>query len=229
MPSKININLPIFTVPDKALAAPTQQEIPVADITQNMALFKDGGAAIVLETTSLNFGLLSDREQEAVIAAYAALINSLSYSIQIVVRSERKDISSYLSYLAEAKKKISNPKLAALMLDYEKFISETIRKRDVLEKKFYIVIPFSQYELGIAKSAAAVTKKKGPLPFPKSYVVKKAKTVLIPKRDHIMRQARRLGLKLVQLTNEQLVELYYEVYNPKIQSRVTEEEQYGLA
>jgi hypothetical protein len=205
--------LPFLNIPDKPIVATTQNFVPVADIIDDLVLHKDGSAAIVLESTSLNFGLLSEKEQEAVIAAYAALLNSLSFSIQIVIRSQRKDISSYLKYFDEESKKSVNPKLNFLIDNYRKFINETIKKKNVLGKSFYIVIPFSAYELGATKSAQSLTKRKGPLPFPKSFVIKKAKIALYPKRDHLIRQAGRLGLKLRQLTTPQLVNLYYALYN----------------
>src|SRR5579859_3575438 len=107
--------IPFLNLPDLPLISTTQDELPIADITDNIVLFKDGGAAIVMESTSLNFGLLSDKEQQAVVYAYAALINSLSFSIQILVRSQRKDIGNYLAYLQEASTKISNPKLQVVM------------------------------------------------------------------------------------------------------------------
>src|SRR5258708_39501435 len=103
--------IPFLNLPDLPLVSTTQDELSIADITDDIVLFKDGGAAIVMESTSLNFGLLSEKEQEAVVYAYAALLNSLSFSIQILVKSQRKDISNYLSYLADAATKISNPKL----------------------------------------------------------------------------------------------------------------------
>ncbi|SRR5258708_5766584 len=211
---KLPKNIPILNTPDIPLMATTQDALPIADITENMILFKDGGATIVLESTSLNFGLLSEKEQEAVILAYAALLNSLSFSIQILVRSQRKDISSYLRYLDNAWNNLTNPKLKELMSAYKSFISETIKKKNVLGKRFYIMIPFSPLELGVSKSFATVTKR-GPLPFPKSYIIKKAQIGLYPKRDHLMRQAGRLSLKLTQLSTQELIQLSYDVYNPR--------------
>ena len=211
---KLPKNIPIFNTPDVPLTATTQDALPVADIVDNMILMKDGGATLVLESTSLNFGLLSEKEQEAVILAYAALLNSLSFSMQILVRSQRKDISSYLRYLDNAWEKITNPKLKNLMGSYKNFISETIKKKNVLGKHFYIMIPFSPLELGVGKSFATVTSR-GPLPFTKSYIIKKAEVALYPKRDHLIRQAGRLSIKLRQLTTSELIELIYDVYNPK--------------
>ena len=89
-------HIPFISVPDVPITSTSQNFLPLADITNDIAIYKDGGAALIMESTSLNFGLLSEKEQGAVIAAYAALINSLSFSLQIVVRTQRKDISNYI-------------------------------------------------------------------------------------------------------------------------------------
>ena len=210
--------LDFLKIPDKPIVATAQDFLPIADITDGVVIYKNGGAALIMESTSLNFGLLSEREQAAVIASYAGLLNSFTFPVQIVVRSQKKDISNYMVYLEEAGKKINNPKLQELMTDYRKFIHEAIKKKNVLSKKFYIVILFTPFELGLSKSIAASFRpgqKSKPLPFPKSYVVRKAKITLFPKRDHLVRQAGRLSIKLRQLTNEDLINLFYNVYNPE--------------
>lgn len=217
------MKIPYLSIPDKSLSTTSQNHIPIADIADDIVIYKDGGAAIILESTSLNFGLLSEKEQQAVIAAYAALLNSLSFTIQILVRSQRKDISDYMNHLDEAAGKIRNPKLSQIMASYKNFVAETIKKKNVLGKRFFIVIPFSPLELGVTKSVLSVTKK-GPLPYPKSYVVKKAKVSLYPKRDHLIRQAGRLSLKLKQLSTSELVDLYYSVYNPELPAVKSKEE-----
>jgi len=206
--------IPYFGTPDMPLKATTQDHLPIADIVDDIVLFKDGGASVVLESSSLNFGLLSEKEQQAVVAAFAALINSLSFSMQIVVRTQRKDISGYIRFFDQESAKITNPKLAAISADYRRFITDSIKKKTVLGKRFFIAIPFSPLELGVTKSAQSVLKK-GPLPFPKDYVMKKAKITLFPKRDHLIRQAGRLGLRLKQLTTNELIDLYYWINNPE--------------
>ena len=220
--SKIK-DIPIFSVPDKPLINTTQDHLPIADIVDELVLFKNGAAAVVMESTSLNFGLLSDQEQEAVIAAYAALINSLSFPIQIIVRTQKKDITSYLQFLDSSYAKIQNEKLKNLMVSYRNFVSETIKTKKVLGKRFFIIIPFSQYELGAAKSFLSITRRSGPLPFTKEYVVQKAQISLFPKRDHLVRQAARLGLRLKTLTKEELVTLYKDYYNPNIEKIGTDQ------
>jgi hypothetical protein len=208
------MKIPFLSTPDKPLYSSTQDRLPIADIIHDIVLFKDGGAALIIESTSLNFGLLNEIEQDAVIASYAGLLNSFNFPVQIVVRSQRKDISNYLKFLDEAKKKINNPKLLFLLNDYQKFIVESVKKKNVLSKNFYLVVPFSKFELGLAKSAISFSKKVNIIPFPKSYVLKKARVSLYPKRDHLIRQARRLGVDLRQLTTPELVSLFYTIYNP---------------
>ena len=208
------MKLPFLSTPDKPLYDTTQDRIPIADIIHDIVLFKDGGAALIIESTSLNFGLLNEVEQEAVIASYAGLLNSFNFPVQIMVRSQRKDIGNYMRFIDESKKKIVNPKLLILMNDYQKFIVESVKKKNVLSKSFYLVVPFSRVELGLAKSLMSLGPKNESIPFPKSYVLKKARVSLYPKRDHLIRQARRLGVELRQLTTPELVELFFHIYNP---------------
>lgn len=199
-------------IPIKSLS---QKHLLVADITEDIILTKEGGAALVLRTSALNFSLLSEKEQSAIIYAYAALLNSLSFPIQVLIRSQKKDVSQYLEYLKEKEAGINNPKLKDLMSSYRDFVSSVVKKRNVLEKEFYIVIPFSPFELGVSfKGFVDIlpAKKKRKVPFPKEYVVKKAKTVLYPRRDHVVRQSGRLGIKVRQLTTEELADLFLDIY-----------------
>lgn len=225
-----NLNIPkipILSIPDTPILSTTINHLPIADITEDIVLYKDGGAALVMEASSLNFSLLSDKEQEAVAVSYAAFLNSLSFPIQILIRSQRKDISRYINFLEESYKKNQNSKLAKLMQSYKEFILNSVKKKNVLGKKFYIVIPFSPLELGVSKTISSTLKGKGPLPYPKLYVVRKAKIILYPKRDHLIRQVGRFGIKLRQLTNPELIDLYWGIYNaeaPAIKKEKSAEE-----
>jgi hypothetical protein len=212
----INIpKVPYLSLPDKPIASTTQSHLPIADITNDIVIYKDGGAALVMESTSLNFSLLSEKEQEAVIAAYAAMINSLSFSIQIMVRTQRKDISSYIAFIDEQAKKLTHPLLQKLMSEYRGFIMDSVKKKNVLGKSFYVVLYFSPLELGVRKSVAVVAKTTNTLPYSKSYIIKKTKLTLYSRRDHLIRQAGRLGIKFRQLTTAELINLFYSIYNPE--------------
>ncbi|OGG02104.1 hypothetical protein A2W14_01890 [Candidatus Gottesmanbacteria bacterium RBG_16_37_8] len=196
------------------IRATTQEFLEIEDIADDIVLLTNGSAALVIETTAVNFGLLSEDEQDALIYAYASFLNSLSFPLQIVILSKRMDISSYIEYLVSEEGKTGNPVMKDRIQHYREFILSTIKENKVLEKKFYLVIPFAVLEMGIKDSTKSLTGKKKKLPFAKDYILSRAKTSLFPKRDHILRQLGRIGLKGKQLATQELVELFYNLYNP---------------
>lgn len=193
----------------------TQKFIELEDIQNDIALFADGSCALLLNVSAVNFGLLSQKEQDAIIYSYAGLLNSLSFPIQLIVRSQHKDISAYLKLLEEQELKQKNPKLSKSIHSYRRFVESTVKEKEVLDKKFYIIIPFSNLELGISTKLLTGNKKTG-LPYPKQFIFERATTVLIPKRDQILRLLARAGLHARQLTGEQIGQLYFSYYNPDI-------------
>src|SRR3989304_7500908 len=137
----------------------TQQHLLISDISNDILLLKNGGGALVLEVSAVNFGLLSDREQIGIISSFAQMLNSLSFSIQIVILSERLNITSYLLLLDKAQKAQTNPLLSQMMTDYKQFIQSTIKENEVLDKKFYIVVPLFSLELGLVASKESLEQK----------------------------------------------------------------------
>lgn len=190
----------------------TQLFTEIADIDRDLVLFSNGSVALVIATTAVNFGLLSEKEQDAIIYSYAGLLNSLSFPIQLIIQTIHKDISAYLGLLEEKEKTQKNPKLAKNIHSYRAFVSSMVKEKVVLDKKFYIVLPFTSIELGISASALFSPKKSG-LPFEKKYILDRAEIVLIPKRDHLIRLLTRVGLRASQLNTEQLIKLYFTAYN----------------
>ena len=180
--------------------ASTQDHLSISDVREDLTILKEGSMAVILQTTAVNIDLLSEREQLAIIGSFAGTLNSLSFAIQILIRSKRLDVSSYLKLLADAQTKQTNPLLYKMMLRYRSYIEKTVQENDVLDKRFYILIPVSALELGISKDT------EGHLP--------KAQTILLPRRDHIIKQLANLGLRTFQLNNEQLIRLFYDFYNP---------------
>lgn len=199
----------------KVIKSTTQEHLDIEDIVDSLVLLKDGSAAMIVTTTAVNFGLLSETEQDATIYAYAALLNSLTFPIQIYIRSNHKDISGYEKLLKEREIQSAKPENKERIRKYREFIEETVRQRNVLDKKFYMVIPFYVLELGVTKSASALAKSGSKnLPFDKSYILGRAKMSLEPKRDHLIHQLTRLGLRARQLNTKELIQLFFEIYNP---------------
>jgi len=130
----------------------TQDHLDIEDIRDEVVILKNGNAAAILQTTSVNFDLLSETEQDAMIFAFAALLNSLSFPIQILIRTKRMDISNYLSHIAAAKAGIHNEDLVSHIEKYEKFIRDLVSKNQVLDKRFYVVVPYISIDLSQVKA-----------------------------------------------------------------------------
>jgi hypothetical protein len=186
--------------------ATTQQFIEIDDIHDDIMIMKDKSAAVVIEVGAINFYLLSQEEQTATIYSYSGLLNSLSFPVQILIMSKRMDISVYLEYLKAIVGKTTNEVTRNRLSSYEQFIRNIVKKNTVLQKRFFFVVPFSSFELGVTASSNKSIKKE--------YIVSRAKTSLYPKRDHLLRQLARIGLKTTVMYKQDLVELFYNVYNP---------------
>lgn len=192
------------------LKASTQEHLDVEDIVENLVVLKTGWVAMVLQTSAVNFDILSEAEQDATMYAYGALLNSLTFPLQTLIRSKRQDISAYYQHLTEAEQSQRNPDLKRQIQKYRDFIQSTVQQRTLLDKKFYLIIHFSPLELSVKsfrKQNTQNTKSKAQL-------VSDAKVALAPKRDHIIKQTARLGLITRQLETQELVELFYDIYNP---------------
>lgn len=192
----------------------TQDHLEIEDVIDNIVILRDGSCCLILSTTAINFGLLSEREQDATIYAYAGLLNSLTFPIQLVIRSRQKDVTAYLNLLDREIQKQTNPLLKDQMQKYRRFVEETVKKNNVLDKTFYIIVPFSSLELGGSQTLTSIVKKSKKLPYSKEYIIERAKMNLLPKRDHIVRQFGRLGLKIREIKTQEAIQLFYNLYNP---------------
>lgn len=192
----------------------TQESLDIYTIKNHLIFLKDGSCSLVLKTTAINFNLLSEEEQDATIYAYAGLLNSLSFSIQILVRSQRKNISDYISLLDTRIQATPSQKVKEQLLSYRQFVKSLVKENRVLEKKFYVIISYSAIELGVTKSTFnPFAKSPQKPPFDLEYIEEKASMALYPRRDHIIRQFAKIGLKASQLTTSELVTLFYTIYN----------------
>jgi len=208
-----------------AIRGSTQDHLPVEDVVDGVVVLSNGDCALIMQLSSVNFDLLSEKEQSALVFAYGGILNSLNFTIQILIRSESKDVSNYVKRLNEVEQTETNKLLKERIVSYKRFIEETVKKHDVLSKSFYIIVPFSIMELGV-KSAdktmlgflPKIGNKPARLPYNKEYIVEKAKAKLMPKRDHIMRLFSRLGLEIVQLNTKEIIQLLYKTYNEETAS-----------
>lgn len=192
--------------PTAPVKSTTQDFTEIQAIVDDIVILKDGSAAMIIETSAINFSLLSEEEQDSLIFAFGSLVNSLSFSIQISIFSTKMNISDYLEYLNAKFKAQTDQVIKQWLTQYIEFIKAVVTKNTVLKKRFFIVIPFSTLEMGVK---GAVGSGYSP-----EIISQRAKTALYPKRDHILRLLARVGLRTQVLTKAELVNFFYNLYNP---------------
>lgn len=197
---------------------PTQNYLDIAEIREDTVVLKNGELRAVLMVSSINFALKSQDEQQATIQAYMQFLNGLEHSIQIVVQSRRMNIDKYLMSLSEQEAKMSNDLLKAQIQDYRTFISDLVDLGDIMQKRFYVVIPYSARE---DKKRGFWTKLSAALS-PAS-IVKLSQKQFRDRKDRLDQRVSiavsgltGMGLRSARLDTQGLIELYYTVYNPDV-------------
>jgi hypothetical protein len=196
----------------------TQAQLPIAEIRDGVAVLKDGTLRKVLMTSSINFALKSEQEQNSLISSYVGFLNSLDFPLQIVVQSRKLQIKPYIDRLNEAEKKQTNELLRVQIADYKAYIEQLVDLGQIMTKRFYVVVQFNPLS---KKSKGFFTRFKEVLT-PASAIKLKDKTFQLRKRDLDLRVRQvsgglqSMGLQIVELDTQALIELYYSTYNPDI-------------
>ncbi len=200
--------------------ATTQDHLDIEDIKEDLVILRNGSVCAVLSTTAVNFDLKSEIEQDAIIASFSMLLNSLTFPVQIVLRSKKLDITKYLEKIKRTEDKLIDPLLKQQAQAYRKFVQDFIKTNEVLDKKFYVVIPSggnTEFELG-SSPFEFVTKLFGfhtrRVRVDVATVLADAKTRLMPRVDHMVNELNRLSVRSRMMTTQELVELYFDIYNP---------------
>ncbi len=181
----------------------------------------DGSFRAIVTCKPINFDLMSNREREGIEYSYQNFLNSLSFDIQIFIRSRRVDIAPYIDKLVDLRRAQDNMLLGVLMEDYIGFIEQLAEESNIMDKGFYIVIPFTPNP----DAAKIVEKGKGFFSrfFVQSSVTttkidqptyQKAKEEIQNRVQSVLSGLYQIGVSCRQLSTKELGELYYNVYNP---------------
>lgn len=210
-----------MAVTNKKSISPTQKYLQIAEIRENIVIMNDGSMLSVLMVSSLNFYLKSEEEQNALIVGYVDFLNSLEFSIQIVIQSRKLNIEGYLAMIKEAEKKQTNELLKMQTADYREFVAELVDLADIMSKKFYVVVPFAPLRKGKKNFFTRLSE----VFYPASRVVLKEerfaknKVELSRRTEQVTSGLSSLGLNLTTLETQSLIELYYNSYNPIVSAK----------
>jgi len=199
----------------------TQNTLQISEVRENMVIMRDGSFRAVVACKSINFDLMSSREREGVEYSYQNFLNSLYFPIQVFIRSQRVDIGPYIDRLVSMRRNQDNMLLGVLMDDYINFIDVLSQEANIMDKSFFIVVPF--YPAGDLTDLRDQAKGFFGKIFAKqaNETIKideasynKAKDEIKNRVDAVMSGLFQLGVKSVQLNTKELGELYYNIYNP---------------
>ncbi|MGB9847980.1 MAG: TraC family protein [Patescibacteria group bacterium] len=214
--------------------ASTEKFIDIETIKEDCVILKDGSLRAVLMVSGVNFDLLSETEQEIVLNAYQSLLNSLDFPLQILVHSRKINLDNYLNKIKELEKNEKNELLKLQIQEYYNFIDELVKSTNIMTKRFYVVVPYSPSLISATSSANPLTQifQKLPLPFgkqkssvPQQEVDKETQFVnnkmqLYHRVAAVISALKAMGLNAIRLKTPELIELYYNFYNPEKQERV---------
>ena len=207
------------TKPDTISA--TQVHLKIGEIRDDVLVLKNGGIRAILKANSVNFNLKSEEEQNAITYGYQGFLNSLEFPIQIVVRSKKLDIDDYIDHIKKMGEKQENPLLKEQTMEYADFVKKLVEYTDIMQKEFYVIIPFDPMR---SKDVSFIQKFLQRLNPRDNYLeVKKRhqefenlKKNLSQRINVVESGLGRCGIATKQLSTSEIIELYYNVYNPQI-------------
>ncbi len=207
----------------------TQNLLEIAEIRDGIVIMNDGSFRSVVMVKSINFDLMSTSEQEAVEFAYQGFLNSLVFPVQISIRTQKVDLQPYIERMDKVRSEHDNMLLAMLMEDYIAYIDQLSQQTNIMDKKFYVVIPYFTNVINESKSLAQgktfVTGLAQMFSKSEHHVVineahlEAAKTELRNRVQSVLAALAQAGIQGLPLDTQELIELYYDVYNPDTATR----------
>ena len=197
------------------------KKINIAEIKDGLVLMKDGSLRGILMTSSMNFSLKSTEEQDAITYKYQDFLNSLDFALQILIVTRRFDISDYTQMLEQKRNEQENELLKIQISEYMEFIKGLTQLVNVMSTFFYLIVPFSpsqeKQKASLASRVTSLIKPKRKEEQIQSY--EEMRTGIAQRMDYISSGLSALGLRTVVLNNEELLELFYKMYNPEAKEK----------
>lgn len=203
--------------------SPSQQIINIEEIRDGVLVLKDGSLKAILMASSLNFALKSVEEQTATILQYQNFLNSLDFSLQFFIQSRKINIEPYIDTLKEAEEKQTNELMKIQISEYMEFVRTFVKATNIVNKNFYIVTTFVPPIFTAGEGVGGIlnalknlwgsneSKKRNEFS-PQKF--EEYKNQLWQRVDSVIQGLIRAGIRAVPLNTEELIELFYGLYNP---------------
>ncbi len=203
----------------------TQQFVDIEEVKDGIVKLKDGALRSVIMVSGINFELKSEEEQNIITANYQDFLNSLDFSTQIVIHSRKINIDNYLSKMAQRRQQEESELLRNQIDEYVEYIKGFVKENEIMTKTFFVVVPYEN--AGAKKLTSNITGFFGKSKDSKKEKQESYEQQLIQLRqriDQVLSGIERIGLRAVVLNDQELTELYYNLYNPSsIKQQLTKE------
>lgn len=195
----------------------TQQYLDILEIKDDVVVMRDGTLRAVLLVSSINFALKSEDEQNAIISSYISFLNNISTPIQIIIQSRDLNIDNYLEYLKGREREQTNRLLKAQTVEYINYIEELVSIGKIMNKKFFVVVPYSPFSDKHKSFLAQLSETFKPASILRLKEAKfnKYKENLSRRVGSVSSALLSLGVNVKQMSTQELIELYYNSYNPE--------------
>jgi hypothetical protein len=194
----------------------TQEFVPIQEVRDGVLVLKDGGMRAIVLASSLNFALKSDDERQAIILQFQDFLNSIDFSIEILIQSRRLDIRPYLALLEEQEKKQLNSLMKIQTKEYIEFIKNFTENTNIMTKNFFVVVPYDPAIVTSAKASGISSifggKKKSAVAEQASF--DENRTQLEERLSVVEQGLVRTGIRVARLGTEEVIELFYKAFNP---------------
>lgn len=194
-------------------SAATQDFVSISNIRDGVVVLKNGQLCMVLLASSVNFALKSLDEQMAILNQFQNFLNTLDFSLQMYVQSRKLNIEPYLELLQGLEDKQDNDLMRIQLREYIDFIRTFTNEVDVMSKSFFVVIPYTPARLNLTKNITSMfSQASSGAPDDARF---EEQQVQLEQRVSVVEQGlNRIGVRTVALKNDELVELFYHIYNP---------------
>lgn len=195
----------------------TQSFVPIQEVRDGIVVLKDGSMRAILMTSSVNFALKSEDEQKSIIYQFQNFLNSLNFDMQIFVQSRNLDIRPYVSLLQDRLKVQTDDLMKIQIREYMQFIKTFTEQANIMTKRFFIVVPYTPMNANLAKASHGFfgskkkTEKESKIA---SDAFAESRTQIAQRIDVILSGVSRTGVRAVQLGTEEVIEVFYQLFNP---------------
>ena len=195
----------------------TQSFVPIQEVRDGIIILKDGSMRAILLASSINFALKSEDEQKSIIYQFQNFLNGLNFDIQIFVQSRNLDIRPYVALLEERLKLQTDDLMKIQVREYIQFVRSFTEQANIMTKRFFIVIPYTPISANFKKAENKFSLFGGSKKTQAKVVsdaFTESRTQLAQRVDVVISGVARTGVRAVQLGTEEVIEVFYQLFNP---------------